>query len=343
MKFELSSAEIDELKSAHRETRERRFAYRINAVILLGSGWTASEVAEALLLDADTVRNYFQTYQDGGVDALLTTHYEGRPSLLSDEQKEQLKQHLRENVYLDVKPIIAYVIAKFGVTYSISGMTKLLHELKFTYKKPKLVPGKADPDKQREWLEQYEEYRKNADENDVFYFVDGVHPQHNSKPAYGWFEEGVETELKSNTGRQRINFNGALNIDTLATEIDVANSINSESMIRLLEKLEEKNHNAKTIYLILDNASYYHSEAVKDFQKLHLKFVFLFLPPYSPNLNLIERLWKFFKKKILYNKYYEKFESFKNACYGFFENQKDYLAELRTLLTENFHIAKTVN
>jgi DNA-binding NarL/FixJ family response regulator len=74
MKFELSAAEIDELKSAHRETRERRFAYRINAVILLGSGWTASEVAEALLLDADTVRNYFQTYQDGGVDALSTTH-----------------------------------------------------------------------------------------------------------------------------------------------------------------------------------------------------------------------------------------------------------------------------
>jgi hypothetical protein len=62
--------------------------------------------------------------------------------------------------------------------------------------------------------------RENADENDVFSFVDGVHPQHKSHPAYGWLERVVETELPSNSGRQRVNINGAVNIDTLEVEVD---------------------------------------------------------------------------------------------------------------------------
>ncbi len=59
---------------------------------------------------------------------------------------------------------------------------------------------------------------------------------------------------------------------------------------------------------------------------------------YAPNLNLIERLWKFFKKKILYNRYYESFEEFRNACEDFFSNPGRYQGDLRSLLTENFAI-----
>lgn len=64
----------------------------------------------------------------------------------------------------------------------------------------------------------------------------------------------------------------------------------------------------------------------------------IFLPPYSPNLNLIERLWKFFRKKVLYNRYYEKFNDFKIACEDFFKNIRKYKNELQSLLTENFQI-----
>jgi transposase len=67
----------------------------------------------------------------------LEIRYAGRRSFLTNEQKEKLKQHLRENIYLDVKPIIAYVRETFGVQYFVSGMTKLLHELNFEYKKPR--------------------------------------------------------------------------------------------------------------------------------------------------------------------------------------------------------------
>lgn len=257
---------------------------------------------------------------------------------MTGAQKEQLKDHLRHHVYLEVKPIIDYVRETFGIQYSLAGMTKLLHELNFEYKKPKFVPSKVNPAEQQKWADAYKKLRENADKSDVFYFGDGVHPQHNSHPASGWFERGVEAELPSNSGRQRVNINGAINIDTLEVETDFTDSINSESMKRLIEQLKKNNPNAQTIYLILDNAGYGHSKAVEQYRQQLGNIVFIFLPPYSPNLNLIERLWKFFKKNTTYNKYYEKFADFKKACQQFFNNIKNFKEALRTLLAENFHI-----
>ena len=75
----------------------------------------------------------------------------------------------------------------------------------------------------------------------------------------------------------------------------------------------------------------------------HSRIEILYLPPYSPNLNLIERLWKFFKKKVLYNQYYEKFEQFRKSCLDFFKkkNLRKYRKELETLLTDNFGVVGT--
>ena len=64
----------------------------------------------------------------------------------------------------------------------------------------------------------------------------------------------------------------------------------------------------------------------------------MFLPPYAPNLNVIGRLWRFFKKQILHNRYYESFSEFRAACEEFFSNPRKYRRELRGLLTENFAI-----
>ncbi|MDR1383816.1 MAG: IS630 family transposase [Planctomycetaceae bacterium] len=129
-----------------------------------------------------------------------------------------------------------------------------------------------------------------------------------------------------------------MNIDTLKVEVDFTDSVNSESMKRLMDQLIRHNPKAKTIYMIMDNASYCHSKDVEAHRQQLGKIEFIFLPPYSPNLNLIERLWKFFKKNITYNKFRETFADFKQACHDFFENIRKFKAPLRALLTENFHI-----
>ena len=339
--FQLTAEQIASLRTLHRTLRDRRQADRVKAIVLLGSGWTVAMVAEALLVDEKTIRLWFEKYSGEGVSELMTLCYVGKKPSLTETQQQELAKHLDENTYLDSKAVARHIEKTYGMKYSRTGVKELLHRLDFVYKKPKHVPGKLDPEKQEAFLSEYAKLRKTKGKHDPVYFADACHPQHNSIPSYGWIKRGKDKELKSNGGRKRVNINGAVNIDTMEIVTDFSKTINSESSLRLFQKIEAKHPKAKAIHLILDNASYYISRWLKEKLK-GSKIVFHYLPGYSPNLNLIERLWKFFKKKILYNRYYEKFEDFLSACQGFFRCRTKYRDELRSLLTENFHRYKNV-
>jgi len=335
--FSLSEEQLIELRAAHRSCPVKRGAYRINAIILLGDGWSLEEVKAALLIDQSTLRSYEKIFQKGGVDCLLDDNYQGGESFLTVHQTVILEMHLEENIYLRVQDIIRYVEQEFEIKYSISGMTDLLHNIGFSYKKPKIIPGKADPLAQEEFLIKYEKIKKNKDKDDPIYFMDGVHPQHNVQASYGWIKRGEEREIKSNTGRKRLNINGAIDIENMSCCTVMEESVNAQSTINLLIQIEEKHKKSEKIYIICDNARYYRSRLVNEYLE-NSKIELIFLPPYAPNLNLIERYWKYFKKKVTYNKYYEEFDDFKNSCASFFEDIKNYENELRSLLTENFQI-----
>ncbi len=105
----------------------------------------------------------------------------------------------------------------------------------------------------------------------------------------------------------------------------------------LFQKLEEQYPHAKRIIAICDNASYYRSKLVTEYLK-NSRIEIKFLPPYSPNLNLIERLWRFMNTKIRNNQYYEKFVEFKTATLSFFENISTFKEELKSLLSKKFPI-----
>ena len=335
--YTLSKEKTSELEKMHRSLRDKHQADRVKAVIALSKGWSAAQVAEILLFDEKTSRHYFERYQQGGLAALLDDNYSGAEPRLNAHQMGELEGYLGEYILPDAKSVIAHIDKLYGVRYSVSGVTDLLHRLGFSYKKPTHVPGKQDPVKQQAFVRQYDRINARKGENDPIYFSDATHPQHNSIPSYGWIKKGQEKELKANCGRQRLNINGAINIETLESTTGFYDTINADSAIDLFSKIEAKHPNAKIIYIIVDNARYYHSRLLKKSLK-ETKIKLIFLPPYSPNLNLIERYWKFFKKKVMNNRYYETFGEFKRACESFFRKRKKYLPELQSLLTENFHI-----
>jgi len=335
--YRLSKAELSRLKALHRQTREKRFADRIKAVILLGSGWSVGAVAEALLIDRNTVREYYKLYQSGGKDQLITMNYRGSQGYLTDEQLDELDTHLQETLYQTVKEVRHYVHTRWDAVYTDSGMTALLHELGYVYKKPKLVPGKANAEAQEVFLEEYEKLKKNKGKDDSIYFMDATHPQHNPVLAYGWIKRGIDHELPSNTGRKRVNINGVINLSDMQPIVRFDDTINAASTIALFQQIEEVNDKAGKIHIICDNARYYRSKAVSQYLTTS-RIELIFLPPYAPNLNLIERYWKFFKKKLLYNSYFETFDEFRSACEDFFKNSKSHVSELCSLLTENFQI-----
>ncbi len=104
-----------------------------------------------------------------------------------------------------------------------------------------------------------------------------MHRLHNARPAYGWIEKGVDKTLKSNAGRDRLNISGAYSFgDQKLVFREVA----------LLEQGKQDSGEADTITLPMDNARYNHAKIVKA-RAEELGITLLYLPPYSPNLNLI--------------------------------------------------------
>ncbi|TCT19123.1 IS630 family transposase, partial [Thiobaca trueperi] len=161
--------------------------------------------------------------------------------------------------------------------------------------------------------------------------------QHNPVIAQGWIKRGEDREIRSNTGRRRVNINGAIDLKRLEPVVRFDDSVNAVSTIALLQQIAQRHPDAAVIHVICDNARYYRSKAVREHLKTS-RVQLVFLPPYAPNLNLIERFWKYFKKTVLYNRYFESFADFKAACENFFRHPNQYRGDLRSLLTENFAI-----
>lgn len=137
--FIITQDQINELRRAHRSTKDKRAADRIKAIYSLGVGYSAQEIADILMIDDETLRNYVKRYQDGGVKALIENNHKGSHSNLSGMELKELELHVKSNSYLSVDGIVNYVYKIYGIKYSISGMTQLLHRLDFVYKKAKKI------------------------------------------------------------------------------------------------------------------------------------------------------------------------------------------------------------
>jgi transposase len=248
-----------------------------------------------------------------------------------------LAQELRQRPYHTAKEVVAWVQQQFGVTYSERGMEKLLGRLDFTWQKVRLVPGKAAAAAQEQFVADYERMRAEAGPEDRLYFVDGVHPMYNVHPGKVWAPAGQRPEQASNSGRQRYNILGAYcPLDQEYVDEQTTGSLNAQTVIQLIDKLRARHPTAKRLVFFLDNVRYHHARLVRE-HCAGTNVEFVFLPPYAPNLNLIERLWKFLKGKVL-RWYYAAFESFVSAIQDFLAHLDRYREELASLMTERFEI-----
>lgn len=172
-------------------------------------------------------------------------------------------------------------------------------------------------------------------------FLDPVHQVRNVDNSYCWQimgRSGTKVAL-SNSGRERLTIIGALNPMTQKTTIlTTEDNCDQFMMIAFLAEVrKEYPDTTQTVHIFLDNARYNHARLVAA-EAARLGIKFQFLPPYSPNLNLIERLWKFMKKKVKANRYYKTFAEFTKAIQHFFKNIVDYRTELDRLLTLKFEV-----
>jgi transposase len=312
----LTDLERDQLKSQHKKERDKKVCDRIKAVLLYDKGWTLMQIAEALLLSDDAIRQHISEYK---ASRKLKPESGGSIEKLSIKQSQLFEKHLQEHTYLYIKDILAYVKSVYKTSYTVSGMRYWLKRHHFSYKKPALVPGKANEEKQKEWIQEYEKLKLELPEDETICFMDGVHPTHNTQLTYGWIKKGFRKELAANSGRSRLNLSGAFDVLSKKVIVQEDEALNAESTIGFLKKIEEAYPSKNKVHLFCDNARYYRNRSVKAYLE-NSKVLLHFLPPYSPNLNPIERLWKWMKERVMYNTYYEEFEDFKSAIMSFFKS-----------------------
>lgn len=315
---------------------------RMNALLLLDDGWTAERVAEALFIDAETVRAHRRLYAAGGRAGVERLAYAGHAPVLSAAQAAELSAELSGRVYLTAKAVCGFVAARFGLAYTPHAMARLLGRLGYVWKRPKVVPAKADAEAQRTFLDGVLlplMAAAEADPASPLLFVDATHPAYDAHPASGWIRRGERAVLPSNHGRVNVTLNGALSWPAREVITREAKKITGPEMVAFFAQIEARYPAARTITLIADNATYNRAAVVREWlARPGCRVRVVYLPPYAPNLNLIERLWWFFKKKALWNTHYPSFADFRSAIRSFFDNLGHWKTELASLLTNRFHL-----
>jgi len=261
----------------------------------------------------------------------------GSEGYLNDTQSQSLILHLCEKTYLHQHQIKAYIKETYSVEYSISGLNKWLHQNGFSYKQPKGVPHKFDEEKQAEFIEHYEQLKNSLKSDEPLLFMDAVHPTQATKITAGWIKKGVDKPIETTGSRTRLNIVGAIRLGHLAEAvIDRYDTVNGDSIVNFFKKTRAYYSTSKTIHLVLDGAGYHRSlKVIEEAKKLDIKLHYL--PPYSPNLNPIERLWKVMNKYARNNHYFSKPKEFRESIDHFFKiTLPDIGDSLNSTINDNF-------
>ncbi len=298
------------------------------------------EIARIARVSDDSVTRYIVAYSKGGLDEICKSNMHKPKSALAPHI-EEIKNYFKKNPPNTVSQASHEIHKLTQIKLSLSGCREfLINHLGMKCRKVGTIPSKADPDRQEEFLKKDIEplLKEEQEGKRKVFFVDAAHFVMGAFPTMIWCFQRVF--LRSSSGRKRYNVLGAYSLkgEDLILETNDA-YINADSILNLIDKII-KIHPDKPVSLVMDNAKYQKcikvSEAIKG-----TNISILFLPPYSPNLNLIERLWKFVKKQCLYNKYYEDFSKFKkgiNDC--LLEVGGKFKEDIKSLITPNFQLFK---
>jgi transposase len=340
--IQLTPRQRKEISDRRRQAQDRRVYQRLSAVLWSDDGRTREEIAGLVGVSTRQVGQWFRIFRNKGLEELCTLHYQGDPGRLGPAQVTRIRQEIEKGVFHNAEQIRNWIEATFGVIYSPSGVKDLLRRIGASFHKVSGFFWKADVEKQKRFVRKYRRHKREAGPETRRYFVDACHPVWGVGLLYScWLLTGQRFYVGVGNGRKRLNILGAYSPDD-HDYVDLRltkENITGEQFVKLLEALRAKHPGTKRFLVYLDNARYYSKPCVKQWLAAHREFRLVPLPAYSPNLNLIERLWKFLRKKAL-SRWHVTFEGMQTAVAGVLDRLGDYRDELSTLMTERFAIVE---
>ena len=340
--IQLTPQQRKDIGERRRHAQDRRVYQRLSAVLWSDGGRSREEIAQLTGVSTRQVGQWFRISRNKGLDQLCTLHYRGDPGRLRPAQVERLKHQIATGVFHNAEQVRTWVEVTFGVAYSATGIKDLLRRVGASYHKVSGSFWKADVEEQKKFVRKHRRHKREAGPGTRRYFVDACHPVWGLGLLHScWSLVGQRLLVGVGGGRKRLNILGAYcpdDHDYVDLRLTKEN-ITGEQFVRLLEALRAKHPDTEKFLLYLDNARYYGKPCVKEWLAAHREFRLVPLPAYSPNLDLIERLWKFLRRKAL-SRWLRTFEEMQEAVAGVLDHLDDYRDELATLMTERVAIVE---
>jgi len=335
LQIQFTEEEIEKLHYERFHHPDPRVQQHCEIVYLKALNFSHQDIGWIARVSQPTVRCYLEDYQAGGLNKLKEVNVY-RPTSELNDHRATLEEEFKARPPKTVNEAVERIERLTGLRRSPTQVRTFLKGLGLKRLKVGQIPAKADPVQQAEFLEQKLQPRLAEAQQGKrhMFFVDAAHFV--LQPFLGFLWCFTRVFIQAPSGRQRLNVLGALHATTrqLVTVVN-QDYINAETVATLLRQLAAT-FSDLPITLVLDNARYQHCRMIIELAA-QLDIELLFLPPYSPNLNLIERLWKFVKQECLYSEYYETFALFKQAildCLA--ETQGKHKQKLASLLTLKF-------
>ena len=336
IKVTLSMSERVVLRDLHQNHIHPVIRQRAHVLLLRSENTPNNRISIITGLGETTIIDYAHQYLDNGVSWVTTLNFRKPVSQLQSFD-EEIKAYFEKNPVSTISQACKEVEKLTGVTVKNTQMRAFLKKLGIKWRKVGGIPAKVDIEAQQKFHDEKLQPRleeAKAGKRTV-YFMDAAHFVMGAFLGFLWSVTRVFVRTPS--GRQRFNVLGALNAITKKLEMVTNDSyITSIQVCELLKKLAEST--TLPITIVLDNARYQKCALVMELAK-KLGIELLWLPSYSPNLNLIERLWKLTKKECLNSKYYNNFALFSGAISTFLTTMgSTHQKQLDSILTLTFQL-----
>lgn len=306
----LTKSELLSLKNAMKDNSNSNTRFRAHAIILSSKGYSINTLSDIFDVDRDTISIWMNSWEDGGINALFDEHRSGRPKLINDEQENSIEAIIKENPR-SAKKILDNIKKKLNLTISLSTLKRIVKKIGFSWKRiRKSVRFKRDSklfEKEKKEIENLV-IKHNKGELDLYFFDQSGFSLESPVP-YAYQKTGERIDIPcSKSGR--LNVLGMLSPSMNFKSMVYAGIVDAETTIDSIDIFIKNKNKFRRMVIIMDNAPMHHSEVFQDkiiewFEKgVEIRF----LPPYSPELNKIEILWRFIKYQWLPFSAYENFE-----------------------------------
>lgn len=322
---------IAEIEERIKSTKDRRMYERLQAIRFRLMGLPMATISNLLCRSERTLWKYIHAYEKHGLEGLIRKVSPGKSSRLSKDQREALKQVIVSQVPADVgftakfnwtlQLIADYIERQFGLKYSLRGVSKLMERMGMSYTKPTYTLAAADPVKQQLFRRDVPHPKKGVENGEIDHllFEDESMIRDYQALQRTWFEKGKQRVIQT-TGKHRgVKLLSTVDYCTGKTVWQEDEEYTAATFLTFLQEVL-KAYPSGNICMILDNARIHHAKLLEPFLSENQRLTFEFLPPYSPQLNIVEGLWKWLKSDVINNVFYHTVAEIRKNVQSFMES-----------------------